>query len=162
MVRTIAFSLLLGGCSSALPAPDGGTPDLATPGATDGAVDLAAADASGADLAAGPDLAATNVGVPCPNTPCPTGNGMVCCVSPQVQLTCQPPPCANGDYTYPCDGPEDCGPGLRCCLEVQDSHSICAPDCGQGYRLCHSPSDCAANQMCDQLEFGPPNFFACF
>ncbi len=145
------------GCGDRALGPGG---DAGAPG------DLAAADLrapedfAGADLF-GPDLAGAANSIPCTNTPCST-TGNVCCVSlTTVQGTCQSAPCDPNSNSYSCDGPEDC-PGTECCLDVSNTpRTICQADCGTEYRLCHRNQDCNPGQSCAQLEFGPPNFFAC-
>jgi hypothetical protein len=169
---TLWFSLLAGCSPTGIPTgADLGPPDLAT--ADRAGQDLAAAGpdlaTAGPDLAtAGPDLAAADqlltqpdqggtvdggarVGVACGNSWCDTTTGAACC---ELALSCQATPCALGEQTDRCDGPEDCPSGNVCCLFVGNTFygTACAPSCGQQARICHSAADCAPGQGCGPLE----------
>lgn len=57
---------------------------------------------------------------------------------------CAQPPAPDSDDTQECDGPEDCGPGLRCCAT---EWTMCQADCF-AYTRCHVDADCPGTTVC--------------
>jgi hypothetical protein len=132
------------GCGS------GGLPGTAV---TDAAVDAPPLDSAAVDAPVSAD--GPPVGVPCGEQFCDTSGGLVCCEG--FPLACQKPPCGPGIQTDGCDGPEDCGGGLHCCLLISPFFgTTCVADCSQAGNqrgtICHTDADCAANEQCLQLE----------
>lgn len=95
--------------------------------------------------------------VVCPGTKtCSCALAETCCVTEKDgevgDATCTAAgQCA--DFSFQCDGPEDCGAAQVCCASMTDNGgSVCVEEAGcvepEEYVLCRSDVDCAADLGC--------------
>ncbi len=129
---------------------------------TDGDADSGVDAGSDASADAGTD-AGGFTGVLCGYGICDPGQ--VCCVtqSPPSQ-ECKASADCLGDFQVPCDGPEDCGgPGNECCMPSGAiSRSTCINGhCMAGLSMCHTQTDCDANEHCCPSVFFGYSYKAC-
>ncbi len=88
--------------------------------------------------------------------------GQVCCVSSMsLQGSCADD-CSGGEYTFACDGPEDCPGAICCATNVGFGDVECRENCSDDNTVCKSNADCA--DLCVE-PFPPPYgdaYMTCF
>ncbi|MSP24121.1 MAG: hypothetical protein EXR75_02935 [Myxococcales bacterium] len=130
---------------------------------------LTAAAACEGYSATPPPVPSPYQGIECADTVCNHGN--VCClerVGVQFKQRCLQADATCGGVAFPCDGPEDCGIGERCCvydLEMDDKMPQCAASCEGGAEMCHTAADCsdpAADCINKEAALGFNGYGICF
>jgi hypothetical protein len=115
------------------------------------------------DMARSGDMARTTVGIACgPTTACVAQAEECCSANVGKSGTCQSisGPCSGTNFTYQCDGPEDCPPAMKECCLVSTGASLCQDP---GYcanhsgaaRMCHFDSDCGSPEHCCAVPNSP-------